>query len=56
LILGGVYLFFSTYSLPKIVLDPANPFDGNPPANAEEEGLDDSDPANPFAVDNEEDG
>ena len=55
LILGGVYLFFSVFSLPKIVLDPANPFDDNSPANAEE-GLDDSDPANPFAEDNEEDG
>ena len=52
LILGGVYLFFSAFSLPKIVLDPANAFDDNSQANAEE-GLDDSDPANPFAEDNE---
>ena len=46
LILSGVYLFFSIFSLPKIVLDPAN---------AGEKEPDDSDPANPFATDNEED-
>ena len=56
LILGGVYLFFSIFSLPKIVLDPANPFDDNSPANTGEKDPDDSDPANLIAADNEEDG
>ncbi len=56
LILGGVYLFFSTFLLPKVVMNLANPFDGNPPTNAEDEKLDGTDPANPFVADNEENG
>ena len=56
LILGGVYLFFSTFLLPKVVMNSANPFDENPPTNTEDEKLDGTDPANPFVADNEENG
>ena len=56
LILGGVYLFFSTFFLPKVVADPVNPFEENFPTNADNEELDCADPADPFAVDNEEAG
>jgi len=55
LFLGGAYLFFSTFLLPKIVLDPANPFDDDSPANTED-GLKDSDPANSFVLNSEENG
>ena len=56
LILGGEYLFFSTFLLPKVVMNLANPFDGNPPTNAEDEKLDGTEPANPFVADSEENG
>ena len=56
LILGGVYMFFSTFFLPKAVVDSANPFDGNSPTNAKDEKPSGTDPTNPFTADNEENG
>ena len=56
LILGGAYLFFSTFLLSKVMVDPANPFDDNSPANTREKELGESDPANPFVADSEENG
>ena len=56
LILGGAYLFFSTFLLPKVMVDPANPFDDNSPANTRGKELGEPDPANPFVADSEENG
>ena len=56
LILGGAYLFFSTFLLSKVMVDPANPFDDNSPANARGKELGEPDPANPFVADSEENG
>lgn len=56
LILGGAYLFFSTFLLSKVMVDPANPFDDNSPANTRGKELGEPDPANPFVADSEENG
>jgi hypothetical protein len=55
LVFGGVYLFFSLFSLPKVTANTVNPFDENSSINVEDEKLVDADSTNPFAGDNEKD-
>lgn len=55
-ILAGLYLFFSTFLLPKVAIDQVNLFDKNPKSKTEDEEPHSADPANPFAADNDGDG
>jgi hypothetical protein len=57
LILGGGYLFFSSFYLPKLEASSENPFDEDPASlELDEAESPHAEPANPFAVVSDEDG